>query len=125
MKVLRGKNLLRIELEGQEQIWALKTKIDILKQHILYVEWCEYFDDWKKYEVRLPGTYAPGLLAAGSFWTEEGWDFMYITHPKGFTSPVAKQVLVIETDQKKYRRLILSLEHAEASKVLTWMNRRA
>lgn len=124
MKVLRGKNLLRIELEGQEQIWALKTKIDIPKDRIMFVEWCEYFDDWKKYELRLPGTYAPGLLAAGSFWTEEGWDFMYVSHPKGLANPVVKQVLVIETDMRKYRRIILSLEHAEASKILTWMNRR-
>jgi hypothetical protein len=124
MKILRGKNLLRIQLEGQEQIWALKTQIDIPRARILYAEWCDYFDDWKKYEVRLPGTYAPGLLAAGSFWTEEGWDFMYISSPKGFTNPVVKEVLVIETDMKKYRRVILSLEHSEASKVLTWMNRR-
>ena len=124
MKVLRGKNLLRIQLEGQEQIWALKTQIDIPKGHIVFVEWCDYFDDLKKYEVRLPGTYAPGLLAAGSFWTEDGWDFMYVTNPKGLTNPVMKQVLVIETDLRKYRRLILSLDHAEASKVLTWMNRR-
>lgn len=124
MKILCGKSTLRVELEGQEQIWALKSQIDILKSHILYVEWREYFDEWNKYEIRLPGTYAPGLLAAGSFWTESGWDFVYITRPKGFTNPVAKQVLVIETDLKKYRRVILSIEHSEASKVLTWMNRR-
>ena len=124
MKVLRNKSLLRIQLEGQEQIWALKSHVDIPRDHILFVEWCEYFDDWKKYELRLPGTYAPGILAAGSFWTEEGWDFMYVTYPKGFTNPVFKQVLVIETDLRKYRRLILSLDHSEAQKVLTWMNRR-
>ena len=124
MKVLRNKSLLRIQLEGQEQLWALKSHVDIPRDRILYVEWCEYFDGWNKYELRLPGTFAPGLLAAGSFWTEEGWDFMYITNPKGLTNPVAKQVLVIETDLKKYRRLILSMEHSEAQKVLTWMNRR-
>lgn len=116
--------MLRIVLEGQEQIWALKNHIDIDRKDILYAEWCEYFDDWKKYELRLPGTYAPGLLAAGSFWTENGWDFIYVTNPKGFTNPVMRQVLVIETEKKKYRRLILSLEHSEASKVLTWLNRR-
>ena len=72
----------------------------------------------------MPGTYAPGILAAGSFLTEDGWDFMYVLKPKGFMNPVMQKVLVIETDQKRYRRLILSLEHAEAQKVLTWMNRR-
>lgn len=124
MKILCGKATLRIVLEGSEQVWALKSQIDIPKKHILYAEWCEYFDDWKKYEVRLPGTYAPGILAAGSFWTEKGWDFMYVVRPKGFTNPVVKQVLVIETDLSKYRRVILSVDHTEASKVLTWMNRR-
>ena len=116
MKVLRGKELLRIELEGQEQIWALRTKIDIPRKNILYAEWREVFDDWKKWEVRLPGTYAPGILAAGSFLTEDGWDFLYITHPKGFTNPIARFVLVIETDLKKYRRIIVSIDHSEAQK---------
>lgn len=124
MKVLRGKDVLRIELEGPEQVWAMKATLDIPKKHILYAEWCEVFDEWKKWEVRLPGTYAPGILAAGSFWTEDGWDFLYISHPKGFTNPVARQVLHIETDMKKYRRYVLSMEHSEAQKVLTWMNRR-
>lgn len=125
MKVLRNKDILRIQLEGQEQLWALKSHIDLRRKDILYAEWCEYFDDWKKYELRLPGTYAPGLLAAGSFWTENGWDFLYVTNPKGFTNPVAKQVLLIETELDKYRRLILSLDYQEAAKVLTWMNRRS
>jgi hypothetical protein len=124
MKILTGKNTLRIQLEGSEQLWAMKTHIDVPKSNILYTEWCEYFDDWHKYEVRLPGTFAPGFLAAGSFLTENGWDFLYITKPKGLINPVAKQVLIIETDLNKYRRLILSMEHADASKVLTWMNRR-
>ena len=124
MKILTKKNMLRIQLEGQEQIWSLKSHIDIPKKNILYTEWCEYFDDWHKYELRLPGTYAPGLIAAGSFWTEQGWDFIYVTFPKGFTNPVFKNVFLIETDLKKYRRIILSLAHTDAQSVLTWMNRR-
>jgi hypothetical protein len=124
MKVLRNKNVLRIELEGQEQLWAMKTKIDLHRDSVESTEWCEYFEDWRKYELRLPGTYAPGLLAAGSFLTEDGWDFLYVHHPKGFTNPVVRQVLVIETNLKKYKRLILSMPHAEAQKVITWMNRR-
>jgi hypothetical protein len=124
MKVLRGKKLLRIEMEGHEQLWSLKSHIDIAKEHILFVEWRDVFDEWKKWELRMPGTYAPGILAAGSFLTEDGWDFMYVLKPKGFMNPVMQKVLVIETDQKRYRRLILSLEHAEAQKVLTWMNLR-
>ena len=124
MKVLRGKSLLRLELEGQEQLWALKSRIDIPRKHILYAEWRDVFDDWKKWELRMPGTYAPGILAAGSFLTEDGWDFMYVQKPKGFTNPVVQKVLVIETDLKKYRRIIVTLDHSEAQKVLMWMNRR-
>lgn len=124
MIVKRGKDLLRIQLEGPEQVWAMKASLDIPRKHILYVEWCEVLDEWKKWELSLPGTYAPGILAAGSFWTEDGWDFLYITNPKGFTNPVARHVLHIETDLKRYRRYVLSIDHAEAQKVLTWMNRR-
>ncbi len=112
-----------IELHGQEQFWALRAKISILKETIKNVRFETMFRDWRKWEVRMPGTHAPKLLLAGSYWTEEGWDFLYIRRPIGFINPRVENVLVIETDQNRYRRVIVSSNEEEASGIIKWWNR--
>ncbi len=78
MKITPMKTMLRVQLEGREQVFALRAKIDIPRKSILSVEWKDVFRDWKTWEVRIPGTGLPGVLFAGSYWTEDGWDFMYV-----------------------------------------------
>lgn len=119
------KKELTIALHGSEQVWALKAKIVVAKKDINKVEYCELFKDWRKWEVRLPGTAAPGALFAGSFWTEEGWDFLYLKRPHGWRRPFIHNVLVIETNQNKYRRIILSVPKQEVKDVLRWAKAKA
>ena len=122
MRFVTDKSQLIIEFQGREQIWALKTKVSVLKKHIIRVEYMSTFGDWRKWEVRLPGTGMPGKLIAGSFWTEEGWDFLYLKNPKGWLNPVVYNVLYIETTDKKYHRIILSCPSDEAGLVTEWAN---
>lgn len=122
MRFITDKSQLIIEFQGREQIWALKTKVSVLKKHIVRVEYMSTFGDWRKWEVRLPGTGMPGKLIAGSFWTEEGWDFLYLKNPKGWLNPVVYNVLYIETTDKKYHRIILSCPSDEAGLVTEWAN---
>lgn len=68
----------------------------------------------------MPGTHAPKLLLAGSYWTEEGWDFLYVKRPRGILSPRVENVLVIETDQNRYSRVIVSIEPEESGQLLKW-----
>jgi len=120
MKFVTDNDSLVIELHGREQVWALKAKISVLKKDIIVAEYKELFHDWRKWEVRLPGTGMPGKLVAGSFWTEEGWDFLYLINPHGWVNPFVHHVLYIETKQAKYKRIIVSSNQAEAQKVATW-----
>ena len=122
MRFITDKSQLIIEFQGREQIWALKTKVSVLKKHIVRVEYMSTFGDWRKWEVRLPGTGMPGKLIAGSFWTEEGWDFLYLKNPKGWLNPVVYNVLYIETTDKKYHRIVLSCPSDEAGVVTEWAN---
>ena len=122
MRFSTAKSQLVIEFHGREQIWALKTKVSVLKKHIVRVEYKPIFRDWRKWEVRLPGTGMPGKLIAGSFWTEEGWDFLYLKNPKGWLNPIVYNVLYIETTDKKYHRIILSCPADEAGMVTEWAN---
>jgi len=111
---------LTIELHGREQIWSLKAKIVVPKSDIKAIEYKDVFKDWSKWEVRLPGTGMPGKLIAGSFWTEKGWDFLYLTNPHGWLNPFVHNVLYIETKQQKYRRVILSCDKDEVAEVIKW-----
>lgn len=111
---------LRVELHGREQLLSLRAKIDVPLDTIKSISFEPTFQDWRKWEVRMPGTHAPKLLLAGSYWTEEGWDFLYVKKPRGILSPMVENVLVIETDQNRYCRVILSIEPEEAGRIVKW-----
>lgn len=116
---------LRVELRGREQIWALRAKVDVPLDTIKDLRFEEQFQDWRKWEVRMPGTHAPKLLLAGSYWTEEGWDFMYVKRPIGFINPRVENVLVIETDQNRYCRVIVTMDPEEARKIVKWWQQKS
>mgnify|MGYP000979119964 CR=1 FL=1 len=123
MQFITTPKLLSIELHGREQLWALKAKIEVAKKDIQLLEYRDTFANWRKWEVRLPGTGMPGKLIAGSFWTEEGWDFLYLTNPHGWVEPFVHNVLYIETNQQKFKRIIISCTPDEAAPVVAWANK--
>lgn len=120
MKLTTNKDGICLELHGREQFWALRAKVNVLKDTIKDVRFEPKFRDWRRWEVRMPGTHAPKLLLAGSYWTEDGWDFLYVKRPIGWQSPTAENVLVIETTENRYSRIIVSVEEAEGRKVSDW-----
>lgn len=107
-------------LEGREQVLALKSKVAIPKASIQSISWQDVFSDWRTWEVRMPGSYLPKWLMAGSFWTEEGWDFVYGRRPRGIVRPELHRVMVIETDINKYKRVIVGTNKTEAQKIIDW-----
>ena len=123
MRFVTDAKQLHIELQGREQVWALKAKVSIAKKDITFIQFRDIFSNWRKWEVRLPGTGMPGKLVAGSFWTEEGWDFLYLTNPHGWIDPFVHNVLYIETNQQKFKRIIISCKPEEAAPVIAWANK--
>lgn len=122
MVITTDKEGLRIELHGREQVAALRARIFASIADITNVRFEPTFQDWRKWEVRMPGTHAPKLLLAGSYWTESGWDFLYIKRPVGFLKPRVENVLVIETNQERYTRIIISSNEKEAAGIIKWWN---
>lgn len=120
MKFSTDHEKLIISLKGFEQFWGLKNHLFVQKQHLVNVSWHPSFDDWRQLEIRLPGTSAPGALVAGSFWTHEGWDFVYVRRPHGLFKPRAANVIVIETNLHRYRRIIVSCSKKEAGEIIGW-----
>lgn len=120
MKCIVQDDELVILLEGSERLWALKSRITIQRSDVQCAWYTPQFTDWRRWEIRLPGTGWPGVLVAGSFWTEQGWDFLYLPTLKGWRNPIAYNVLVIETLLQRYRRILVSCSPEDATEVLAW-----
>ncbi len=124
MIINTNENGLRIELHGREQVWAMRAKIDVIRDTITNIRFEPTFQEWRKWEVRIPGTAVPRLLFSGSYWTENGWDFLYIKKPRGILKPIVNDVLVIETNQNRYCRIIVSVTAEEAGRIIKWWNQK-
>ena len=120
MRFLIDQHSLVVDLEGHEVMLAMIGKIEINKADIVRVEYHEEFADWRPLELRMPGTGIPGVIAAGSFLTDRGWDFLYLTDMKNIFSQVTRNVLVVETKVKRYRRIIVTCGREAVSHVLEW-----
>lgn len=107
-------------LEGFEQVLAFRAKIRVSYKDIVHVTWHEKFNQWPNMQIRMPGSYLPSWIMAGSYWNEEGWDFIFARKPKGLLLPMLFDVLVVETSRQKYRRIIIQMNQEKAKEILGW-----
>ena len=80
MRFIPQSNQLTIKLEGMEQLWALKRRLQIPQYAIEDVDFVPTqptMQDFWGY-VRLPGTSLPGRFLAGSFRRREDREFWYM-----------------------------------------------
>ena len=107
-------------MEGTEQVLSFRAKIRINVEDITSISWEERFTDWPSLQVRMPGSYLPSWIMAGSYWNEEGWDFVLAKKPKGLTQPLLFDVLVVETTKNRYKRVIMRMEADRAKEIIRW-----
>lgn len=126
MKFITTPTELSIVLDRREQLAAFKAKISIKKSEIADLAWHDVFSAWRRWEVRLPGASIPRRLIAGSYWTEEGWDFLYLKRPIGLKVPKVMDVIVLTLDNhSKYQRIALSASHSDFQILKKWLGSRA
>jgi hypothetical protein len=92
---------LSIEFEWYEQLWAVQTcrVMEIPLAHIRSVTTAEPQSSWA--ELRAPGTFLPGVIKAGTYYTKQGREFWYVTDDRNY--------LTLELEAEPYRRLVLTL----------------
>jgi hypothetical protein len=56
---------------------------------------------WK--EIRAPGSFVPGLIKAGTYYTDRGKEFWYVTRKNNFGN-----VLTIDLKDEPYQRIVLN-----------------
>lgn len=107
-------------LEGTEQVLSFKAKIKVAKEDITNISWHDRFNDWPSLLVRMPGSYLPAWIMAGSYWHDEGWDFVLAKKPKGLLQPILFDVLVVKTKKARYKRIIIRMKKEKAQEIIDW-----
>ncbi len=93
---------IRLEVEGLDKLWALKSRLEFPLAHVLSVRQDpEPAVGWW-HGVRLPGTNIPGLLTAGTFYQYDGAVFYDVHNPD--------RTIVLELDHEEYRRLVVEVK---------------
>jgi hypothetical protein len=101
MKLNLENGNLTIDLEWYEQLWAvtLERQMRIPLDHVHRVTTAEPESNWA--EIRAPGTFLPGVIKAGTYYTNQGKDFWYVTTDKNY--------LTLELHHEPYRRVIMTI----------------
>ena len=101
MKLHLEHHQLTIELEWYEQLWAvtLERQLHIPLDSIDRVTTTEPQSDWA--EIRAPGTFLPGIIKAGTYYTKRGKEFWYVTTDRDY--------LTLELHDEPYRRIVITI----------------
>lgn len=112
MELKLENSVLNIVLEGQEQLWSahLGKTITVDLTHICNVTVGNPDGLWDG--IRAPGTFVPGLIRAGTYYTARGREFWYVTR-QGKGLDLAKVLTLDLTPNEYYKRIVLSLRECE------------
>jgi hypothetical protein len=111
---------LQIEFTFTEQLLAVRFhKVwQIPLAHIIQVSTELPPYTWK--EIRVPGSFVPGLIKAGTYYNDRGKEFWYVTGKNHLD-----QILTIELTNEDYQRIVLNhINIATVHEVSTIINQR-
>ena len=103
---------LRVSLSGRDVLWALRSEIDVPLSSVRDVRVVDDVSPWMSVRrsdlgLRMPGTFLPNVITAGSYWRPGGnWTFCCLHR--------GQRALVVELDgAERYRRLVLGVPDPE------------
>ena len=102
------------EVHGLDQLWALRSRLEIPLAHITGVRADPSIAHGWWHGVRLGGTQLPGVLTAGTFYQHGGLVFWDVHDPA--------QTIVLDLLHEHYRALVI--EVAEPARVVAEMQAR-
>lgn len=102
MQLSISNDQLKIDLDWTERFWAFYYNADLYipLSHITKVMTEEPPSSWT--DVRLPGTFFPGIIKAGTYYTDRGKEFWYATR--------SGRYLVLELENEFYKKIVLTLD---------------
>ncbi len=101
MKITITEDQLEINFSTTKKILSMKGSFKIPLKHIQSITTQLPKPTWK--EIKAPGTMIPGLIKAGTYYTDNGKQFWLVTKGKG--------ILNIELKNESYKRIILGIDN--------------
>jgi hypothetical protein len=97
---------LTLEMEWFEQLWAvsLSKTFEIPLAHIERVSTERPSSPWT--EIRALGTFIPGVIKAGTYYTGNSKEFWYATRDKDY--------LVLDLRDELYQKMVLTLDQHQS-----------
>jgi hypothetical protein len=103
---LSGANL-ELHVRGADQLWALKSSLEIPLAHIAAVRADPEIAHGWYHGLRMPGTNIPGVLTAGTFYQDAKRIFWDVHDPA--------KVIVFELKDERYQQLIVEVADPETA----------
>ena len=98
-------SFLIVTLQPMEKIWAMRGDLRIPIAHVKSAWAGIPKTSWR--ELRVPGSFVPGLIKAGRYLTPRGREFWYVTRKK-------RHAMTIELTGEKFDRCVLGFEDPSA-----------
>jgi len=96
-----------IDVLGVHQVFAMKGKLTIPLSHVRSARHDPPYADRFWHGFNMIGSDFPGVFAAGTFWSSEGWRFWDVLHPE--------QAIVIELQDERLAEVIVDVEDPDAA----------
>lgn len=98
--------MLAVEVLGLSKLWCAKRRLDIPLRCVRRVRMDGELP--KRFWIRWPGTFMPGIIKAGSYWNGSVWSFWDVRRRRD-------NVLVIELSGWQYDYLVVEVRDAAAT----------
>ncbi len=95
---------LKVELGFFDKILSIRGSLQIPLKNIREATTKPPETRWWR-DIRMPGTYIPGLIKAGTYYTKNGKEFWFVIKGKNY--------LTIELENESYQRIVLGLNENE------------
>jgi hypothetical protein len=105
MRVQLSEGSLTVEFTAAEKICSCKRSVVVSMDHIRAVK--AGVPEPRLLEVRVPGTFIPGVIKAGTYWTRKGKEFWFVKSGK------PHYVTIELAEEAPYRRMVLGLEEGD------------
>src|SRR5215217_3046620 len=103
------RDALVVHVQGMDQLWALKSRLEIPLAHVVGAEGDrEIAREWHK-GIRAGGTHVPGVITAGTFYQEGERVFWDVHDPD--------KTVVIHLKDERYAKLVIEVEDPRATAV--------
>ncbi|HEX5457994.1 MAG TPA: hypothetical protein VFX64_06370 [Candidatus Nitrosotalea sp.] len=100
MKLQIANDILEIKFSTTEKILAIHGSMQIPLSHVVQATGTPLEPTWM--QIRMPGTNLPGMIKAGTYYTNRGKEFWYLTR--------GNEVLRLELKDESYDRIVIGVK---------------